>query len=809
MTSLIRFLVVFLLAATAASAQTVITGMVRDAESGEPLSGITVIVKGMNRVTATKTNGTYSIQASRGNAVMQFKGVSWITVDTTLNALTGDTVAVNIVMQTSARNKGDVVVYAASRRPEKLTEAPTAVSVVTPEDLQRAESHGQLGKTMEHLVGVDVVQSGSNDFNINARGFNNSINRRMLVLIDGRDPSTPLINLNEWNSVSSILGDVSSIEVIHGPGSALYGQNAYNGVVNIRTSAPKEVLGTRFLLSGGEWETYRAAVRHAGELGDLSYKVNFGMSHQLNYSLVSRLRDTTKPLNGLEYAGLAHDVRPLTDEQRRPFSYVATARFDYDLGNNQTVLVEGGMSHSGNDFYVNQTGRILIQEINRPFVRAAFQSENINVQGLWQRRFAPLAQLVYNANATSGEQSDVFNIDAQWNDKFLDDKLHVVVGGNAELQKILSGYNGISPLISPDNLTGEFYGMYGQAEFKATDNLKFVGALRVDGSNIFETQISPKAGIVFEPSKGQSIRATYNRSFLRPSFADLYRKSPAGLGVNLSRVDSIVNAETSAKVGAPVNANLGLGVTPQWNLGNPTLTPEKAQSFELGYKGQVTKELFIEVNGYYNRRTDLISAPLGGITPDVYSPVRANTGNAAINVIADSILAAELAKVNSAFPARLSVYEGKPALVVSSANIAVVDELGCELAGTYYLTNEVSVFGNWTYIDVTVKDNTVQAQRILPNTARHRLNGGIEYVKTGEYDAGLSIRYVEGFKWIAGTFEGNVPAYAVVNLNAGYNINKDLRIGLNVFNLLDRRHYEIFGGTILQRQVTGSIQYSF
>lgn len=790
--------------------------------SGEALNGITIALIERNKLTSTDSEGKFTFSGvPSGTYSIKASGIGWNAATQQVTVKPGETATLEFTLQQSAKNMGEVIVYGASRQAEKLTTAPAAISVVTPAQLERASSHDQLGKTMEHIVGVDVVQSGSNDFNINARGFNNSINRRMLVLIDGRDPSTPLINLNEWNSVTSLLGDVSSIEVVRGPGSALYGPNAYNGVVNIRTSDPLDVQGTRINFMGGEWETYRGSIRHAGRFGDFAYKLSFGASTQLNYSLVSRLKDTTKPNNGVEYPGLAFDVRPLPDEARRPYAYIGTARLDYYLDPTMRIVGEFGYSNSGNDFYVNQTGRILIQEVSRPFARLAFNSERFNVQAGWQQRYVPVAQLVYNANATSGEWSNVYQIDAQWNEWLMDSTLRVIVGAQHEQQFVNTTYDyeidttavprqTRLPLLSPDDQRGIFTGVYGQAEWQATKAVKVVGALRVDGSNLYDTQISPKIAVVVEPISGHTLRATYNRSFLRPSFADFYRKSPAGPPVNLTGVEKNVDSITSAIVGETVKSNLGLtAATAQWNLGNPTLTPETANSFEIGYRATPSEKFFVEINGYWNQRANFISNPLGGMAPNVYAPVTSNTGNDSYDAIADSVLAVELAKINPAYPSRLSYYQTVPTLVIAPRNIAIVDEYGVEVGATYFLTSELSVSANYAYLTTNVKDNEVSTLKILPNTSPHRINVGLEYVKPGMFDAGINLRYVEEFQWIAGLFEGTVPSYAVVNFNAGYFILPELRASINVFNLLDREHYEIFGGTILRRQVTGSISYSF
>jgi outer membrane receptor for ferrienterochelin and colicins len=797
-----------------------VTGTVKAKASQEVLANLTVTLVEAGKQTSTDKIGQFRFSSlNAGTYTVRVTGIGWNPESRTVTVEgTGDEPLV-IEMQESAKNMGEVIVYGASRQPEKLTTAPAAVSVVTPLDIENASSHATVAKTLEHLPGVDVVWSGANDFNVNARGFNNSINRRQLVLIDGRDPSTPMINLNEWNSLSSLLNDISTIEVVRGPGSALYGSNAYNGVINIRTTDPKEVQGTHVTLMGGEWQTFRGAVRHSGVFGDFAYKITAGAATQYNYSVVSRMRDTTKPNNGLEYPGLSHDIRPITDEDKSPYMFGGTARLDYYLQPTQRLVLEGGYTNSGNEIYANQTGRIIIQETVRPFARLAYNSERLNVQGYWTRRLTPQAQVVLNAPATSGEDANVFNIDAQYNETFLDDDLRLIVGATYERVNVITGFDyevdstkGERRLafLDPDDQTGSFFGAYAQGEWQITDQFKFVGALRVDETNFdYPVQFSPKAAIVFEPMVGQTFRATYNRSWLRPSFDNLYRKSPAGAPVPGASVEARVDSITSALVGEEVRSNLGLGTSMSvWNLGNITIGPEKAHSFELGYRGAITDGFFVEVNAYWNRRTDLISNPLGGLAPDVYAPVRSNTGNAAYDIIADSVLNAQLA-VYRQDTSRLSMYQNSPAFVITPTNIAVVDELGLEISATYFITQELNVHANYSYLDVDVSDNTVPQNKILPNTTPHRINVGAQYSRPGVVDARIDLRYVEGYDWIAGLYTGVVPSYAVVNLSAGYFVLPELRLGVNVFNLLDREHYEIFGGTILRRQVTGSVSYTF
>lgn len=764
--------------------------------------------------------------------------IGWKRAGTIAEVIEGKTTSITIDLKNDENRIDEVTVFGAARREQKITEAPAAISTILPEDLKKAQSHGQIGKVLEGLQGVDVVQSGMNDFSINTRGFNNSINRRMLVLIDGRDPSTPLLNLVEWNSFQTDMADIKSIEVVRGPGSALYGSNAYNGVINITTYSPKDVLGTRVSVTGGEYETFRVNARHARAIGDnLTFKINTGYATQRQSWVRSRDTNMNASVRGsLEYPGLAPDladfaagpagtyrlgmpnrilnIDSLINAHKNAFNYFGTARFDYNFSDNERILAEIGYSGYGNEYFVNQTGRILIPEVEKPFTRLAYNSPRFNIQGHWYRRNTPIPQIVMNARATSAERSDVYVLDAQWNENFIDNKLKVILGASHEYQHVNTSIIGALPLLSPDNLHNNFSGIYGQAEYSLLDNLQIVGALRYDRSTFFNEQISPKAAIVYTPVSGHTVRGTVNRSFLRPSYGDLNRRSPAGGAFNFAQIDSLVNALTGVN-------KLGITSVPQWNLGNPNIKPEVSMSYEFGYKGVITKEFFVTFDAYYNQRSNFISNPLGGLAPELYTPVSYG------NVRADSIMRAELAKGNVSKdpvfnrakidPSRFTIdpVTGKPAMIITPTNIGLVNEYGVELGANYYATDELLFTANYAWLGTEVEENKVSANKILPNTSPHRVTLGISYKEQDTYDVGLQFRYVEGFQWIAGLFEGSVPSYAVMNLNAGYNFGDvlvtghNIRLGVNVFNLLDRRHYQIFGGTILQRYTTATLTYEF
>src|SRR4030095_5220641 len=160
-----------------------------------------------------------------------------------------------------------ITVYSVSRREERVTDAPAAVTVVPQQDIEIKASSGQIPKLLEFSPGVDFTQSGLYDTNFNTRGFNSSLNRRILTLIDGRDPSVPFLGSQEWAAGSFPMDELSRVELVRGPGSALYGANAFNGVLNMTTKAPRGSEGGQLRVTGGDPDTLRGDLRWAGGFG--------------------------------------------------------------------------------------------------------------------------------------------------------------------------------------------------------------------------------------------------------------------------------------------------------------------------------------------------------------------------------------------------------------------------------------------------------------------------------------------------------------------------------------------------------------
>ncbi len=773
-----------------------IKGTVIDSETKKPLESVTIKIEESKLTTKTDSdgnfkfnnldNGEYTLINGNGNYEKFSKSVELNNAD----------VIINIELSDKEYKAGDVVVYGVSKRLEKITESPAAVSVKYKEEIERSARSGQLAKIFDGKAGIDIMQSGSSDFIVNTRGFNNGLNRRLLVLQDGRDASMPLLGAQEWNSFSTPLEDFSRVELVRGPSASLYGANAFNGVLNLTSYAPKDIIGTKISILGGENETYKADIRHAGVWGDFGYKVSMGYSHKLNYA---HRRDSVQ---FFEYnmPNQLKEKKVMTADDRNTNSAYGTVRFDYDFDDEKTISSEFGYSKSSGEIYVFGLGRTLVKEVERPYLRLAYNSSNWNIHFHYMNRNASDTMWLMVPGAPLLDNSKDFMLDVQYNFN-INNNISVVWGISEQLQKIRTYGTSI-----PNDVDADYTGVYGQLEWKLSDMFKFVGSARYDHASIHNAQFSPRVSAVYAPVPEHQFRLSFGRAFQRPNYSELYRvtaDAPAfastGAPVNFTNIQKSINDSLTALSGTTQNINLGLAGMKAYAIGNKDLKVESIIGYEIGYKGILFNDLYITCDIYYNKINDFIT----NFLPGVNSNIQAWSPNLSGDLAQYNDLVKQMVyhNLNAKDQARLSDYNGIPALVISNTNIGEVEQYGLELEVNYNMSQNISCNANYAYYDFKVVESN-KAQPLLPNTSPNRFNVSMTYQEKKCYDASLSFNYTEGYRWLAGTYEGYVPSYAILNLNAGVYLTDNLHLGLNVFNILNRQFYQVYGGTYLPRYTT-------
>src|SRR5437899_4982796 len=165
----------------------------------------------------------------------------------------------------SIEELSNIQITSVSRHAERLSDAPAAIFVITRDDIRRSGATS-LPEALRLAPNLEVARVDSRQYAISARGFNNTIANKLLVLIDGRTVYTPLFSGVVWDAQDTLLEDVDRIEVISGPGATLWGANAVNGVINVITRRATETQGTLLVAGAGNLER-GAAARQGGKLG--------------------------------------------------------------------------------------------------------------------------------------------------------------------------------------------------------------------------------------------------------------------------------------------------------------------------------------------------------------------------------------------------------------------------------------------------------------------------------------------------------------------------------------------------------------
>lgn len=191
-----------------------------------------------------------------------------------LAALLGITVATAQAQQLAARDflhlsieeLSRIKISSVSKQEESLSDAPASIYVITGEDIHNSGAT-TIPEALRLAPNLHVARASGGHYAISARGFNNAIGNKLLVLVDGRTVYSPIFSGVFWDQQDVMLEDVERIEVISGPGGALWGSNAVNGVINIITRSSADTRGTLANIGAGNLERGIGA-RYGAAVGD-------------------------------------------------------------------------------------------------------------------------------------------------------------------------------------------------------------------------------------------------------------------------------------------------------------------------------------------------------------------------------------------------------------------------------------------------------------------------------------------------------------------------------------------------------------
>jgi len=523
-----------LLVAAPVSAQDgAISGRLTDAATGAPLAGARVeALAGARAVASTFSadDGSYrlaNVPPGTYTVVITLLGYETQRIEG-VRVVAGETTLVGAQLVASAFQLNPVVI-SASKRQEKVLDAPASVSVVD----SRAVAERPVTTPVDHLrstPGVDIVTQGVQSTNVVLRGFNNVFSGSLHALTDNRIAGIPSLRVNLLHFVPATNEDIERMEVVLGPGAALYGPNTADGVLHIITKSPLDAQGTSISLGGGTQSVLTGSFRTSHLLSE-----NFGIKLSGEYlqaeewaytdPVEAAERDSVEsnPARYRQNLILATEISSAEADRRMALigkrdrdivRWGGELRADWRINDELTAIFSGGLTRVGSAVELTGLGAAQAKDWTYSYVQA---------RATWRRLFAQ----VY-ANMSDAGETYLLRNGAPITDR---SKLYVAQVQHGfslgERQDFTYGLDFIytNPITEgtingkyeDDDQTTEF-GAYLQSETSLTDRLRLVLAGRVDTHSALPDAIfSPRAGLVFQPSPTHAFRLTYNRAFSTPS----------------------------------------------------------------------------------------------------------------------------------------------------------------------------------------------------------------------------------------------------------------------------------------------------
>ena len=243
--------------------QQTVTGTLTDSKTNEPLISANVVVKGTTAGVTTDLDGKFSISLDLKEPktlVVSYLGYQEQEVEVTSSSR-------NITVSMETINMmGQEVVVSSSRVSERLMESTAAIQKLNVRDIQEVAS-GDFYQALGSLQGVDITTSSFGFQTVNMRGFNATAGYRVVQFVDGMDNQAPGLNFPVGNMVGANDLDLESVEVITGAASALYGPNAFQGVISMKTKNPYDYPGLAVQVKGGSRNYIDGQLRYATTIG--------------------------------------------------------------------------------------------------------------------------------------------------------------------------------------------------------------------------------------------------------------------------------------------------------------------------------------------------------------------------------------------------------------------------------------------------------------------------------------------------------------------------------------------------------------
>jgi iron complex outermembrane receptor protein len=461
------------------------------------------------------------------------------TIDTT-------TASPSTLKKLSLEELTNVEVTSVSKHAEKLSDAASAIQVITAEDIRRSGA-SSIPEALRLADNLDVAQINSHDWAITARGFNTALANKLLVLIDGRTVYTPLFSGVFWNAQDYLLNDIERIEVISGPGGTLWGANAVNGVINIITRNARDTQGVYLEGGGGDQLKDFAGVRYGGSLGaGVSFRV-YGKYFNRDNEVFDNGTDSPDAWR-MKQGGFRMDAQP---------SLQNSLTLQGDLYGSDVNIPAGGLGHASGS---NILGR---------WLHTYAEGSDMSLQFYYDRTHLhdPITNQFGSAKILT-DDLDTFDLDFQRRFRWSEQQTVVWGLGYRHTHDVVG--EAINLAFLPPQLDQNLYSGFLQDEIALRKDLLLTLGSKLEHNDYTGLEVEPSARLQWNTAENQMIWGAVSRAVRTPSRVDRDISEPA-------------------PTAPPVILE-----------GVADFTSETLIAYELGYRAQIGPRISGSISTFYN-----------------------------------------------------------------------------------------------------------------------------------------------------------------------------------------------------------------
>lgn len=656
-------------------------------------------------------------------------------------------------------------VVTASRGAQSPLDAPSSTSIITEQDI-RLSGIVKIPELLRRLAGVDLAETTGAQTEVTIRGFNQRLSNKILVLVNGRSVYIDLLGTTIWETLSIGVEDVERIEVVRGPGSALYGADAFNGVVNIITKAPGEGrsgvnagIGTNSQTHGSVWAT--------GKREDFAWRASAGYDYLPRWS-----REVQPGRADLRLSSADQEASSRTTR----LDLRGTQRITKDV----SIGIGGGLTQGQTELLgIGPLNDVDLTSFQSSDLTAFLDSKHIQARVFWNRfrtnfgiNSAPIGQSLLAGRA----DQNVVDGELQYLGKFetgkgIEHDLHIGVG--YRLKEVEWTYldrqryeNHESAFVHDAIALGTRFGL--------------VGDYRLDYVPYLQKAVqSPKVTLLAHPSKQSTVRASIATAFRTPTFLESYLSIPVQLPAAGASLDS-----RGVRADDP----------------NFKVRAEQILATEIGYLNQDSEYVTFDSALYYNR--------VGGLIQ-----------------LADNraVVVGDVAKGLGALDPATGLF---PLFLGGFANqCQSYDVYGAEIGARTFPIEGLDLYANYTLEQVKPDESKCSAAEKAANvkderTSAHKINAGIQLRTKPGIDGSVDFHYVSPQTWSEQVVDVQqqrikseafqLDAYYLLNSRIGYRFLKNqAEASVMAFNLLGLEHREHPFGQKIGRRVMTYFTYRF